>query len=156
MATAYDVSLWGNTIVSPHGLNLMNELLVRFLGLRRKCPKKRILIQKMDVCSAFRQIPVDPAGAPAFAYVLEDFLVADLRLQFGWRGSPGWFGVVASAIEHARRNTTRESVELSPSGIRTTAHVRKEGNEYESAGTVCSAKVGREGTGRHGDGAVLC
>lgn len=104
--------------------SVMRELLVRFLGLRKKYPDTRILIQKMDVCSAFRKIPVDPAGAPAFGYVLEDVLVVDMRLQFGWRGSSGWFGVVASAIEHAHRNTTRESIELTPSGIRTTAHVR--------------------------------
>ena len=46
---------------------VMKEILVRCLGLRAKCPQSPILIQKMDVKSAFRQIPVDPregAGIP--------------------------------------------------------------------------------------------
>ena len=103
---------------------VMKEVLERFLGLRARYPRKTILLQKMDVKSAFRQIPVDPAGAPAFAYVVGEFLVVDLRLQFGWRGSPGWWGLVASAIEHVHRRTTRDTVRLTPSGVRAAAHVR--------------------------------
>ncbi|CAM9869003.1 unnamed protein product, partial [Pylaiella littoralis] len=103
---------------------VMKEFLVRLIGLRAKFPRERILIQKMDVKSAFRQIPVDPAGAPAFAYIVRGFLVVDLRLQFGWRGSPGWFGVVASAIEAEHRRTTKNSVKFNQAGIRTTKHVK--------------------------------
>ena len=55
---------------------VMKEFLVRFLGLRAKYPQSRILIQKMDVKSASRQIPVDLGGAPAFAYVV--VLVSDI------------------------------------------------------------------------------
>ena len=42
----------------------------------------------MDVISAFRQVGVDPAGAANFGDVLRGYLFIDLRLQFGWRGSP--------------------------------------------------------------------
>ena len=50
---------------------------------------RKILIQKMDVKSAFRQVRVDPTGAVNFGHVLGDYLFIDLRLQFGWRASPG-------------------------------------------------------------------
>ena len=53
----------------------------------------------MDVKSALRQVGVDPAGAAAFGYVLGDHLFVDLRLQFGWKGIPGWWGVIASSIQ---------------------------------------------------------
>lgn len=45
---------------------VMKEILVRFIGLRAKYPRAQILIQKMDVQSAFRQIPVDPAERRLF------------------------------------------------------------------------------------------
>lgn len=80
---------------------VMNKILKRIAALRQKFPEAPILVQKMDL-GAFRQIPVDPAGAAAFAYVVGGFVVVDLRLQFDWRG--GWFGLAAGAIEHAQRN----------------------------------------------------
>ena len=39
---------------------VMKEVLERFLGLRARYPRRTILLQKMDVQSVFRQIPVDP------------------------------------------------------------------------------------------------
>lgn len=63
-----------------------------------------------DARTVFRQLPVDPAGAPAFGYVVGDSSVtADLRLHFGWRDSPRWWGLAASVIEHVRRQTTQDS-----------------------------------------------
>lgn len=78
----------------------------------------------MDVKSAFRQLPEDPSGAPAFRYVVGDFLVVDLRLQFGWRRSPGWWELAASMIEYVHRQTTVDTVRLTPSGVRAAAHVK--------------------------------
>ena len=70
------------------------------LGLRAKFSiNSRILIQKMDVKSAFRHIGVHPAGAAAFGYVVDDYVVVNMRLHLGWRGSPGWWGVAASAMQ---------------------------------------------------------
>ena len=43
----------------------------------------------MNVKSAFRQVGVAPYRAAAFTYRLEDLVFVDLRLQIGWRGSPG-------------------------------------------------------------------
>ena len=43
----------------------------------------------MGVMSALPQVGGDPAGVANFGSVLGGFLCIDLRLKFGWRGSPG-------------------------------------------------------------------
>ena len=86
---------------------IMTEIVTPILGLRAKFgEEKRIFLQTMDVKSAFRQVGVAPGGAAAFAYRLEELIVVDLWLQFGWCRSPGWWGVVVVAIEAAHRVTT--------------------------------------------------
>ena len=63
---------------------VMREVLQRILGSKAKFgDRARILIQKMVVKNAFRKIPVDPDGAAAFGCVLGQYLIVDLRLQFG-------------------------------------------------------------------------
>lgn len=52
-------------------------------------------------------------GTPAFGFRLENPIFVDLCLQFRWRGSPGWWGVVASAIQNAHRVTPCASVRTS-------------------------------------------
>ena len=100
------------------------EVITRILGLRAKYgTQKRILTQKMDVKSAFRQVGVAPDRAAVFAYRLEDLVFVDLQLQFGWRGSPGWWGVVVSAIQEAHRSTTWDSAGTSAAAIEATSHV---------------------------------
>lgn len=80
------------------------EIIKRILGLRAKLGMCRnILIQKMDVKSAFHHTGLDPAGAAAFGYVVGGYVVVDMRLQFGRRGRPGWRGVVASAMQDAQQ-----------------------------------------------------
>ena len=112
-----------------HLAGVMGQIIKRVLGLRNKFGTgKRILIQKMDVKSAFRQVGVDPAGAANFGYVLGGYLFIDLRLQFGWRGSPGWWGVIASAIQQAQRQTTRASATILAAGKEATAHVQVAGH----------------------------
>lgn len=36
----------------------------------------------------------------------EDLDFVDPRLQFGWHGSPGWWGVIAGTVHAAHRATT--------------------------------------------------
>ena len=79
--------------------------------------ERRILIQRMDVKSALRQVGVDPAGAANFGYVLGEYASVDLRLQFEWTGSPEWWGVIASAIQQAQRRTTRASATILAAGV---------------------------------------
>ena len=49
----------------------------------------RVMLCRIDVTDAFRQIPVDLLHAAKFSYVLDKYAVVDLFLQFGWRSSPG-------------------------------------------------------------------
>lgn len=79
---------------------VFSQVIYRIWQLRQNYPQERIVISKMDVKSAFRQIPVDLSG-PLFGYCYEEMVVVDLRLQFGWRCSPGWWGVAGNAIEWA-------------------------------------------------------
>ena len=131
---------------------VMHEVVQRVLGLRFKFGNRaRILIRKMDVKNAFRQIPVDPDGARVFGYVLGEFLLVDWRLQFGWRGSPGWWGVISAAMQHAQRNTTRASALISPPGDRAVEHVtvaQKTGRSVLSWPAECIVRTAEEGGGR--------
>ena len=103
---------------------VMHEVVLMVLGLRVIFgARARILTQNMDVKIAFRQIPVDLDGAGVFGYVLGEFLFIDLCWQFGWRGSPGWWGVISAAMQHAQCNTTRASALISPAGDLAVEHV---------------------------------
>ncbi|CAN0057050.1 unnamed protein product [Choristocarpus tenellus] len=66
-----------------HCGTVIGDVIRRIVGLRKKFPGTRIMISKMDVKDAFRQVPVDPQGAAKFGYCLGDLLVIDFRLQFG-------------------------------------------------------------------------
>lgn len=130
---------------------VLNNVLTRVVGLRKKFPGVPILIQKMDLKGAFRQILTDPAGAAAFAYVVGEFVVVDLRLQFGWRGSPGWFGLAAGAIEHAQRGTTEDSAVFTQSGLRAVEHVKiapETGNVLQPVPAECVVAEVEGGGGR--------
>ena len=64
------------------------------------------ILQKMDVKDAFRRLHVAWEKAPTFAYMVNDLIVVDFRLPFGWRNSPGWWALHASAVRHADCNTS--------------------------------------------------
>ena len=102
----------------------MPTFLADLTSLRAKWPEKRILMAKADVASAFRNVRIAPEHASKFCYVLDDVLVADLRLTFGWAASPGLWGVMASAAEHSHRNTNASNVQLLDEGIKMMSHVK--------------------------------
>ena len=88
---AVNKTTYWDQIPECHLADVVLQLVRRIWGLRDKSwRERRILLQTMDVTSAFRPVGVDPAGAVNFGYVLRDCLFVDLGLQFGWRGSPGW------------------------------------------------------------------
>ena len=87
--------------------SVLRDVLMRVLLLRQSHgADARIVLCRIDVKDAFRQVPVDPAGAPVFGYVAGGHVVVDLRLQFGWRTSPGFWGSVASALENSQTHST--------------------------------------------------
>ena len=64
-------------------VGVMGQMIKRVLGLRDKFGiGRRVLIQKMDVKSIFRQMAVDPAGAAKVGYVIGGYLFIDVSTQF--------------------------------------------------------------------------
>ena len=72
---------------------------------------------------AFRNLRIAPEYANKFCYVLDDLIVADLRLTFGWAGSPGFWGLLSSATEHPQCNTSVRNVHILSEGEDMMSHV---------------------------------
>ena len=112
---------------SPRPVELgrvLRNIIGRILYLRRRFgPRARIVLSKIDVTEAFRQVSVQWAGAPVFGYVIRELVVADRRLQFGWRGWPGVFGLFSAALEHAHRHTSYDGAVVMAQGPTATEHV---------------------------------
>ena len=66
---------------------------------------------------------MDSVGAPAFGYVAGGHVVVGLSLQFGWRKSPGVWGLVASALEYSRTRSTFPNAVVSHQVDVAVAHV---------------------------------
>ena len=96
---------------------MLRDVLLRVLFLRQRHDSTaRILLCRADVKDALRQVPADPAGAPTFWYVVGGHVVVDLRLQSGWRNSPGFWGLVSAALEHSQTHSTFQDAVVSPQG----------------------------------------
>ena len=104
--------------------HVLRDVVRRIAYLRRKVGvSARILLSKMDVKDAFRQVAVEWERSPTFGYVFRDLVVVDRRLQFGWRSSPGFWCLFASALEHSHVNTSFDDVVTTEAGREATAHV---------------------------------
>ena len=53
-------------------------------------PRARIVLSRINVTEAFRQVSVQWAGAPVFGYGFREWVMADRRWQFVQRNSPGF------------------------------------------------------------------
>ena len=100
------------------------EFLTEPVSLRAENPKRRLLMDTTDVNDAYRHVRTDPNQAHNFCYTVGDLVVIDFRLPFGWTGSPGNFGVMASAAEHSHCNTDLSNVQLFPEGVKMMEHVK--------------------------------
>ena len=81
------------------------------------------MLSKMDVKDAFRQVAVEWDGCTKFGYVFGDFVVEDRRLVFGWRNSPGFYCLLAEAIQHAHGSTSFDDAVVIPQRLAATRHV---------------------------------
>ena len=99
------------------------EFLTELVSLRAENPKVRLLMATTDVNDAYRNVRIDPNQDHNFCYTIGDLVVIDFRLTFGWTGSPGNFGVMASAAEHSHCNTDLSNVQLLPEGVNMMEHV---------------------------------
>ena len=70
-----------------------------------------------DVNDSYRNVRIDPNQARNVCYTVGDLVIIDFRLTFGWTGSPGNFGVMASAAEHSHCNTDLSNVQRLPEGV---------------------------------------
>ena len=73
------------------------KLTERVWGLRQLFPNRRIVIGKMDVTAAYRQIRVALDGT-LLGFEFGGYIFVDLRLQFGWKNSAGWWDLVGSML----------------------------------------------------------
>ena len=116
----------------------MDQIVKRVLGLLDEVGTcRRILIQKLDVKSAIRQVGVDPAKAANVGYGRREYLFIDLLLQFGWRGSPERWGMIASAISKAQRQTTKAEL-AGEMLLHKEGAWEKWGRRWEGCGGFCS------------------
>ena len=99
------------------------EFLTELMILRAENPKLRLLVVITDVYDAYRNVRIDPNQAHNVCYTVGDLVVIDFRLTFGWTGSLGNFGVMASAAEHSHCNTDLSNVQLLPEGVNMMEHV---------------------------------
>ena len=105
--------------------HVLRDIVWRILFLRRTLtPHTHIILSKMDVKDAFRQVAGEWDGCTKFVYVFGDFVVVDRRLVFGWRNSPGFYCLLAGAIEHAQGSTSFDDAVVTPQGLAATRHVR--------------------------------
>ena len=104
---------------------MLRDIVWSILVLRRTlAPHTHMMLSKMDVKDAFRQVAVEWDGCTKFGYVFGDFVVVDTRLVFGWRNSPGFYCLLAGAIEHAQGSTSFDDAVFTPQGLAATRHVR--------------------------------
>ena len=86
-----------NTLTDPSAVpacdigDVFERFLLRIFKLRLRYPTAHIVLAKMDVKDAFRQLFFDPRFAPLFSYRWGSYVVVDLRMGFGWTGAPGFF-----------------------------------------------------------------
>ena len=100
------------------------KFLTELVSLRIKFPTKRILMSKAGVSDAFRNVRINRHEAHNFCYTIGELIVIDFRLAFGWSGSPGFWGVMSAAAEHAHCNTTLASAPNSGKGADMMKHVK--------------------------------
>ena len=101
----------------PSLLNALTDLRIRFSHLR-------IILATADVTAAFRNVRVSPDQAQNFCYGVDDVLVEDLRLTFRWAASPGYWGLMASAVKHSHLHTTVDSAVILPEGKAMMSHAK--------------------------------
>ena len=105
--------------------HVLFDILSRILFLRQLHGEEaEIMLCRVDVREAFRQVVVDPSRAAVFGYVMGDSVVVDLRSQFGWRSSPGFWSLFSSALEHSHTHTTFQTASVLPMGAEAVQHVK--------------------------------
>lgn len=101
-----------NTLTDPSAIpecdigEVFERFLLRVFKLRLRYPHAHIVLAKMDVKDAFRQLFFHPQFTPLFSYRWGSYVVIDLRMGFGWTGAPGffyrWMKALKAKMRHLR------------------------------------------------------
>ena len=84
-----------------------------------------------------------------FGYAFRELAVADRKLQFGWRSSPGVFCLFSAALEHAHRHTSYDdAVVIRAEAYRDGACLGHPTESSRSAGSVATWLSGPPRSGR--------
>ena len=103
---------------------VLRNIIWRILYMRRRFgPRARVVLRKIDATEAFGQVSVQWAGEPVFGCAFRELVVADRRLPFGWRSSPGFLCLFSAALEHAHRHTSYDDAVVMEQGRSATEHV---------------------------------
>lgn len=103
---------------------VLRDVVWRVLFLRKTFGTGvRIVLSKIDMTDAFRQVPVCGRDSPVFGYSFGKWVIVDRRLEFGWTNSPGNFCLLTSAIEHAHLHTKFDDAVVTNQGKVATQHI---------------------------------
>ena len=104
--------------------HVLGDVSRQIMYLDQRYGVARVMLCRIDVKDAFRQIPVDPLHAAKLGYVFDEYAVADLFLQFRGRSSPGYWDLVVSPLEYAHNQTSFQNATVSEHGRSAGGHVR--------------------------------
>lgn len=100
---------WYATVPCTEALPALFYELVR---QRAEWPDKQILLTTTDAHNAYCNVRFAANHTQKICFVVGDALVADFRLTFGRAGSTGYWGLIASALEHAHCKINVENAKL--------------------------------------------
>ncbi|ETO73028.1 hypothetical protein F444_10990 [Phytophthora nicotianae P1976] len=80
--------------------NPPRDIARRIHDLRTEHPPVEVLLLLGDVSGAFRHVPINENSVHMFAFLFEDYVVFDLSCGFGWCGSPAFYSLAGSVINH--------------------------------------------------------
>lgn len=80
--------------------NPPRDIALRIHELRTRHPDARVLTTLGDVSGAFRHVPVNEDEVHMFAFAFEGFVVIGLACGFGWCGSPAFYSLAGTIINH--------------------------------------------------------
>ena len=86
-------------------MGAFDRILKRVYHMALANPESPVMLMVIDVKAAFRQLPIDPAYAPYFCYIVGSTLAIELRGCFGWRGTPAEFDLWPQAFQHRMRHS---------------------------------------------------
>ncbi|ETP14798.1 hypothetical protein F441_10285 [Phytophthora nicotianae CJ01A1] len=88
--------------------NPPRDIARRIHDLRTEHPPVEVLLLLGDVSGAFRHIPINENSVHMFAFLFEDYVVSDLSCGFGWCGSPAFYALAGSVINHLYQSSRPE------------------------------------------------